>query len=93
MARQVTKLIVNERRSTSKVPAIFVRLYPNLNFTKILIAGAELLRAGGRTEMKKLILIYRNFVKKPDTTSKETGVNGIRLLTTVFAGCLLGAQQ
>jgi len=32
-ARQVPRVIVNERRSACKVPVIFVRLYQKLNFT------------------------------------------------------------
>lgn len=47
----------------------------------------------GRVGVTKLILVYRNFVKAPEKTSKEKDVNRIRLLTTVFTEGTLWAQH
>jgi len=36
------------------------------NFVKIRAVGAELSHADGRTDMKKLIIVIRNFVNAPE---------------------------
>ena len=38
-------------------------------------SGAELLRADGRTDMTKLIVVFRNSANAPKQTDKYTGRN------------------
>jgi hypothetical protein len=48
------------------------------NFVKIRPGGAELLYAGGRTEMTKLIVAFRNFANTPKNVCQNYRPTGVR---------------
>jgi hypothetical protein len=68
-----------------KVPSILVRCARNLdflgrfskntqisNYVEVLLVGAELFHAGGRTDVTKLIVGFRNLANAPKTNKWMT---------------------